>query len=171
MGNLITHRALDPDLQLAVDLSNGGTSVLLSVLLLAGSHLARDPWEHRLLLWLATHDQTIVGSGMVGFDLGELAWTGEGFAEQKRFLLETIDLARGRHGWEKLGYEPPFAAGYLEQLRRLVVAFEPEHVGVVPPRASWSWPADRSEFPRCAEHGVVRGWFDNCLLCDDRPRG
>lgn len=168
MGNRITHRALDPEGESAVDMSNGGTSVLLSVLLLAGSHLASDDWDRRLVMWLATRDQSIVGVGTVGFDLEHLAWTDADFARQKAFVLSVIDLALRRHRWDRLGYEPPFVEDYLLRLRTLVSRFQREHIGKGPPR-SWPWHDERTDFPRCPDHDVVMGFFETCLLCNDRP--
>lgn len=167
MGNTITHRALDPDGESAVRMSNGGTSVLLSVLVLAGSHLAQDDWDRRLVMWFATRDQSIVGGGTVGFDLGHFAWTEADFPRQKRFVLSMIDLALRRHGWDRLGYQPPHVEDSLLRLRTLVSRFEREHIGAGPPK-SWPWHDERTEFPRCAEHDVVLGFFETCLLCNDR---
>src|SRR5262245_51957100 len=60
-------------------LSNGATDVLLSILLLAGSDLATSDWEKSLVVWLAEHDQSVVGGGCVDFDLDEIAWTSTDF--------------------------------------------------------------------------------------------
>jgi hypothetical protein len=167
MGNTITHRALDPDGESAVHLSDGETSVLLSVLVLAGSHLAQDDWERRLVMWFATRDQSIVGVGTVGFDLSHFAWKEVHFTRQKKFVLSMIDLALRRHGWDRLGYEPPHVEDTLLRLRTLVSSFEPQHIGAGPPRA-WPWHEERTDFPRCAEHDVVLGFFETCLLCNER---
>lgn len=167
MGNTITHRALDPDGESAVHLSNGETSVLLSALVLAGSHLAQDDWERRLVMWFATRDQSIVGGGTVGFDLSHFSWREAHFARQKAFVLSMIDLALRRHGWDRLGYAPPQVEDSLLRLRTLVSGFEQRHIGSGPPR-SWPWHDERTEFPRCAEHDVVLGFFETCLLCNDK---
>lgn len=104
MGNIISADKLgDPS---HLRMSNGSMTVLATALLLAGSDLAKSPWEIDLVRFLAERDQDVFGLGMVGFDLADIAWTRDGFAEQKCFLLEMIDLAQRRHRWETLSYDP-----------------------------------------------------------------
>jgi hypothetical protein len=55
-------------------LSNGGTDVFLSVLQFALSGLAASLWERALTQWIAWHDQNLVGRGVLGFDLSDIAW-------------------------------------------------------------------------------------------------
>jgi hypothetical protein len=98
MSNAITHRAR-PDLP-SLEMNNGLTSVVLSVLVLAGSSLANVPWQQQMVIWLASHDQGIYGLGMVDFDLAELPWRVEIFSQQKRFLLEPPPRAENQTGWE-----------------------------------------------------------------------
>jgi hypothetical protein len=87
-------------------MSNGLTSVFSSVLLLNGSDLARAHWEVATVAWLAERDQSTVGLGVVGFDVSNLGWTPVRYAEQKQFLLRTVDAAMARRRWEVLSYEP-----------------------------------------------------------------
>ncbi|GAA3993241.1 hypothetical protein [Streptomyces plumbiresistens] len=108
-------------------LSNGGTQVFVEVLTLAVSASAAQDWDHRFAGLLALQDQSVMGRGAVGFDLGELDWGGSGAerAAAKRFVLDVLDLAARRHRWDELGYEPPHAAAYLVRFRQIVEAFEP----------------------------------------------
>lgn len=144
-------------------LSNGSTSVLLSVLLLSGSALAQSPWEKELITWLAEHDQDVFGLGVVGFDLDEIAWDSQNFAIQKDFFLRIIDLALSRHGWERLTYDPPFVADQLRVLRRLVEIYCQEFVE---PSRGWDWKLRPSEFIKCPLHQVYMH-SAGCLICND----
>lgn len=107
-----------------LDLSNGATDVFLSVLQFALSDLADDPWRRALAQWVAWHDQTLVGRGVVGFDLEDVHWDPAEFASQKAFLLQVIDFAATRHRWSELCYDPPHAVAYLQRYREVVAAFE-----------------------------------------------
>ncbi len=161
MGNLITNEKAGDDEFL--QLSNGSTDVLLSVLLLSGSDLARTPWEVELVTWLAEHDQSVFGSGVVGFDLDDFAWSRDCFDAQRDFLLRMIELALQRHRWETLSYDPPLVAGHLARMKELVLAYRAEFVEVDKP---WEWWSAPRRFDKCAKHAV---YVHNhgCLLCHD----
>ncbi|HEY9681472.1 MAG TPA: hypothetical protein V6C86_07820 [Oculatellaceae cyanobacterium] len=120
MGNFIG----DQSTNRYVKLSNGATSVLISTLLLAGSDLADNVWKENLVMWLAGHDQSVTGIGTVDFDLDEIAWTKEDFHEQRKFLLDMIDLASEKHRWSVLPYDPPLVLDHLAKFRELVERFE-----------------------------------------------
>ncbi|MER6145000.1 hypothetical protein ABT174_34075 [Streptomyces sparsogenes] len=112
----------------ALSLSNGGTDVFVDVLTLAVSDLARDAWDYRFAALLTLQDQNVMGRGAVGFDLEEFDWgaTGAERARAKRFVVRAVELALRRHRWEELGYEPPYAEGYLRQFKAMVEAYDPE---------------------------------------------
>jgi hypothetical protein len=76
------------------------------VLLLSGSDLARTDAEVATVVSLAERDQSIVGLGIVGFDVSELGWASDRFAEHKEFLLRIVDTAMAGHRWDVLDYEP-----------------------------------------------------------------
>jgi hypothetical protein len=161
MSNLITCERADgaPSLQL----SNGSMSVLISVLLLAGSDLAESLWERELVVWLAEHDQGIYGGGVVGFDLDEIAWSPGDLAAQRAFLLRVIDLARARHRWDVLDYDPPFVADQLLQLRAMVERY-PE--AAVAEGRAWQWWGDPPTGERCPRHDVLLH-AGGCAICND----
>jgi hypothetical protein len=69
MANTVTYEAR-PDLQY-IRMSNGLTSVFVSVLALAASELAETDRPRGFAVWFASHDQ-LYGLGMVGFDTSEL---------------------------------------------------------------------------------------------------
>jgi hypothetical protein len=158
MSNAITHRAR-PDLP-SLEMNNGLTSVVLSVLVLAGSSLANVPWQQQMVIWLASHDQGIYGLGMVDFDLAELPWRVEIFSQQKRFLLEVVARAENQTGWERLSYQPhlEWVMRSLEQLRGLV-QFVAEDLLLEPAMVEF-------EAVICPKHQVLQHEF-GCLLCND----
>jgi hypothetical protein len=142
-------------------LSNGGTDVLFDVLTLAGCARAETAWEQQLVLHFA--DGHRIGRGTSGFDLSELPWTADWQAE-KAFFLRMIDTALGRHGWERLRYDPPFAAASLATYRAMVAQFTP----VPAPFPDWGdWRiAPRPELlARCPAHDLYQGEL-GCRRCD-----
>lgn len=159
MGNLITNKKADEWL----NLSNGATDVLLSVLLLSGSDLATTEWEKELIIWLAEHDQYLYGRGVVGFDIDEIAWSTQDFDRQKAFFLKTIDLALQRHRWEVLDYDPPYAHEYLVTLRRLVEKYTVE---MIVSTKQWDWFVEPEHLSKCPEHNVYIH-ANGCLICHD----
>jgi hypothetical protein len=144
-------------------LSNGGTDVFFDVLTLAGSALAETAWEHNLVLHFA--DGHRVSRGASGFDLGELPWTSNWRAEQA-FFLTMIDTALGRHGWDRLRYDPPYATADLAAYRAMVAQFKPVPVTTRSPDwGDWSTAPGPELLARCPAHDVVRGEL-GCRLCD-----
>ncbi|MDE7281803.1 MAG: hypothetical protein K2N36_08720, partial [Ruminiclostridium sp.] len=89
-----------------VRMSNGLTDVFINVLVLSGSNLAQTAEEKRLIVWLAEKDQSNAGIGTVGFDVCEMPWNIEAFKETKTFLLNVIEGAKNKSGWELLEYTP-----------------------------------------------------------------
>src|SRR5262245_49071804 len=116
MANRISNKKADKSFKI----TNAATSVLMSVLLLAGSDLAQTTWEKEFVTWLAGHDQDIFGLGTVGFDIDEIAWDPHRFIEQKAFLLNVIDAALQRHRWDVLTYDPPYVHMDLASFRDLI---------------------------------------------------
>jgi hypothetical protein len=114
-------------------MQNGATDVFISVLLLAGSDLAETMWEKGFVTWLAGHDQSIFGLGVVGFDIGEIAWDPDRFAEQKAFVLAVIDTSLRRYRWEILDYDPPYVHLDLATFRILVEKFSPYQIMAMKP--------------------------------------
>ncbi|MBX7222539.1 MAG: hypothetical protein K1Y36_21510 [Blastocatellia bacterium] len=159
MGNIFSNDKAGCDMAL----SNGATIVLLSTLILSGSDLAQTEWEQELVTWLAEHDQTIYGLGVVGFDLDEIAWNPADFEQEKAFLLALTDLALRRHRWEVLDYDPPFALCYLTDFRKLVECYTAEMVEG--PKA-WDWFQPPETLSKCPLHQVFVH-ANGCLLCHD----
>ncbi|MEU6483733.1 hypothetical protein [Streptomyces sp. NPDC046887] len=147
-------------------LSNGGTAVFVDVLTLAVSDLADAEWDYRFAALLALQDQQMMGRGGVGFDLEDVEW-GASAAERARskdFVLRSTALALTRHRWDELGYEPPFAPGYLRTFAAMVESFEPPETpsteGVFPP-------LEERAVASCARHRVLSAlpYWEGCFLC------
>jgi hypothetical protein len=161
MANQFSNLRAGPDTWLSM--SNGATAVVLDVLLLSGSDLAADPWEEGFVRWLASRDQSVIGIGIAGFDIDEIAWTPAGFAAQHAFVLRVIDAALARQRWELLGFEPPYAAAHLARLREVFAGYRAEFV--TPGRV---WDDDYlAAAGRCERHDVLRYDGYGCLLCND----
>ena len=136
-------------------------SVLMSVLVLAGSELAESDWEQRLVAWLARRDQSIVGLGMVSFDLADIPWT-EAWEGEKAFALRMIDLAHAGHRFADLHYDPPFVKDQLESLRTLV---ETMNAAVAAASSGKVFEDAELPVPRCELHDVYA--HGCCLLCGE----
>ena len=146
----------------SVPLSNGAMSVLMSVLVLAGSQLAQSDWERRFVAWLARRDQSIFGLGMVSFDLADIPWT-EAWEAERAFALRVIDLAHTGHRFADLDYDAPFVKGQLESLRALV---EGVNVAVVTASTGKVFEDADLPVPRCELHDVIAHGY-GCLLCGE----
>ncbi|MFF7033242.1 MULTISPECIES: hypothetical protein [Streptomyces griseus group] len=149
-----------------LEMTNGGTAVFVDVLVLSVSTLAREPWDFRFAALLTLQDQSMMGRGVVGFDLADLDWgdTPQERAAAKDFLLRVLDLALTRHRWEELTYEPPRAEGYLRTYRAMVETFDPATANagadVLPGPQS-------AAMASCVRHRVLDGlpFWDVCVFC------
>jgi hypothetical protein len=92
MGNRIKNRknySQEEYLSKSLKMSNGLTSVFISVLSLSASRLAKTEREIDFAIWLASHDQAIVGSGTVGFDISDIPWSMENFDAEKKVCIKS----------------------------------------------------------------------------------
>lgn len=92
--------------EMSCQCSNGCTDVLLTVIGLSGSKSAQTDDEKNMIIWLMEKDQSAVGMGTVGFDISEMPWKKACFENQKHFMLQVLDAARAKTGWETLEYSP-----------------------------------------------------------------
>lgn len=123
-----------------------------------------------MALWLAESDQTVMGLGMVGFDVSELGWTAEAFDAQKRFLLEVIDAALAREGWERLPFEldaAPWVVTLLGKVREMVERLPRESIPT-PNIKPWRWHEGLPEYGLCELHHVYLH-AAGCILCNEAP--
>lgn len=147
-----------------VRMSNGLTSVVLSVLVLSGSDLAQTPWQRRLVAWLAGHDQFLHGIGTVGFGLEEIAWTRAEFPAQQAFLREVAAMAATGHRWQALGYAPRREVVLYELALFDALVRDLPITAADEPTDRW-WP-DSDPTQRCPVHLVLLH-SEGCLLCND----
>jgi hypothetical protein len=164
MGNIIFNTKAGEGEENWLSLSNGATSVLISVLILSGSDLASSDWEKELITWLAEKDQSVFGLGIVGFDIDDIAWDKNRFEEQKTFLLRTVDLAMERHRWNLLDYDPPYAIEYLKKFRTLVEDYREEFVEI---GKEWDWYSKPQAFIKCSVHQVYMH-DHGCMICNEQ---
>ncbi|MGW3039433.1 hypothetical protein ACWC9T_05125 [Kitasatospora sp. NPDC001159] len=141
-----------------LELRNGATEVLVEVLMLAVTALAREDWDHAFAAELARQDQNLMGRGMVGLRLEDLDW-GPDPERGRAFALAVVDLALTRHRWDELDHEPPYAEDHLRTLRLLI-----EHTRPAPVP-----PADPTEVmaASCRRHRVLTpiAWYPACVRC------
>ena len=121
MSNIISFdskAAYDDD---SLVISNGGTDVFINILALSGAVIARTESEKRLMVYLSEKDQ-IIGRGCVGFDIVEMPWDKETFEEDKKFIIQLINGARNKAGWERLDYSPneELVSYYLDTFENLI---------------------------------------------------
>ena len=163
MGNYFCH--LDnPDAE-GFSVSNGGTSVFIAVLCLAGHEVAIDDWQRDLLVWISTHDRHLFGNGNTGFDLAEMGWQKERVDEQKQFLLLLTERARLKTNWEKLSFDPPMerAVFALDKFDALVSCFEDKHCQNK--ELKWSIEPNRP-LAQCKIHDIFIH-SEGCVICND----
>lgn len=169
MANIVGLRAETPEY---IQMSNGLTDVFINVLVLSGSKMAQTVDEKRLIVWLAERDQSRIGGGAVGFDIPDMPWNRQTFAENRAFLLEVIASARNRIGWEVLEYAPNEEMLFprLDQFARLVSQMEETEVC---PDNLEKWLAAASGFdpvacgfPLCPRHHTLLTEF-GCQICNN----
>lgn len=156
-----------------LSMSNGGTSVFISVLVLSGSRMASNQREKELVVWLAEHDQGVVGIGTVGFDISEIPWTKENFKQEKDFMLKVIEGALSKIGWDMLSYTPneEFIQYYLSKFKELIRDFEEQYIDSSS-YTEWIELIDDEScgipkgFPKCPIHDIFLH-FGGCVVCNE----
>lgn len=151
-------------------MSNGGTDVFINILALSGSVIARSESEKRLMVYLSEKDQ-IIGRGCVGFDIVEMPWDKETFEEDKKFIIQVINGARNKNGWERLDYSPneEFVSYYLDTFENLINRMTVDDIR----EDSLEYWLSESEgddpvccdFPRCKKHNIFLTCF-GCQICN-----
>lgn len=170
MANIITFR------DKICPCSNGCMDVLLTVLGLSGSCLARTDDEKNMVVWLMEHDQSAIGIGCAGFDITGMPWTTHGFEAQKQFMLRVLAGAREKLGWETLWYTPNEAIIFdrLAGLQDMFLAVEVKDIDEELAK-QWIEESDagdpiRRGYPMCQEHGIYKSVF-GCIACNDHAGG
>ncbi|GED72883.1 hypothetical protein BRE01_65850 [Brevibacillus reuszeri] len=168
MGNYIDlYDGLESE---GIHMSNAMTSVIISVLVLAGSRLAVTERQKELIVWLAYQDQSIRGIGTVGFSFNEIPWSKESFPAEKQFLASVIREAVSEAGWLTLDYQPNKArvATLLEKLDDMLKRFEITYVDEQN-YAEWKEIFQESfpeGFQLCPRHDALMSEW-GCVVCHD----
>ncbi len=147
-------------------MSNGLTSVFVSVLSMAISSISTENWQKRFAVCIASKDQAVVGGGMILFDIGCLPWSKQNIEGERSFMLQAIDAAFAKTGWDRLSYQPREESvnECLLQLRTLITTFSAEHIDSIGSDDDF---ADEPElFNFCARHGVYEHDY-GCPVCHD----
>lgn len=164
MSNTITNDRFNKNDYLKI--SNSATDVLIDVLILSGSFLARTQWQKELIIFLSLNDQEIKGQGCVGFDIYELGWEFDHFENQKKFLLKIIDGALKKTNWDILNYEPKeeLIFSSLKRFREMIINYS---IKFVESHDILKWKNDFNtiEFKKCIKHKVYMHPF-GCKICN-----
>ena len=153
--------------------SNGCLDVLLTVIGLSGSKIARSDCERNLIIWLMEKDQSIVGLGTVGFDIIEMPWKKHCFEEQKLFMLQVLDGVKEKIGWETLDYGPNEEI-IFDRINSLQDMFHSIQINDINEELTDQWLEDaeickliRDGYPKCKNHGIYMSIW-GCLACNDK---
>jgi hypothetical protein len=165
MSNHVTY-GRRPDIP-SLKMSNGSTSVFVSVLSLAASALAKSDRARELAVWLASHDQSVFGLGVVGFDIGELPWSLGTFAEDRGFVLEVIAAVRVETGWDRLGYRPreDLVSDCIDVFGTMIASFDVRDAAAADEEI-WRFCDKPDRFETCPIHGVYLH-VGGCVVCND----
>ncbi|MFN3429907.1 MAG: hypothetical protein ACK46X_08140 [Candidatus Sericytochromatia bacterium] len=139
---------------------------MLAVLCLAGAALARTPQHERLMIWIGSQDQTLLGRGVAGFTLAELPWEPLTFDADRAYLRAVVASAQARTRWDRLSYtpRPDWLEADLDAFAALIEALTASDVAWDEDRSPWlGWPA---EVLRCPVHDVFEHAV-GCLICND----
>lgn len=172
MGNIISfdgHVSPNDD---TLSISNGGTDVLINILALSGSELAITENQKRLIVYLLEKDQSCVGRGTVDFNIVQIPWNTQTFQEDKQFIIDVINGAKNKIGWNKLDYQPneKLVSAYLEKFEKLInrMTINDIHSKSL---ETWLSYADENDpihcnFPRCKKHNTLLTCF-GCQVCNN----
>lgn len=154
-------------------MSNGATSVFITVIGLSGSRLAKTDDEKKLLVWILEKDQSKCGIGTVGFTISEMPWVKGNFEEQQIFLLNVIKGAKEKLGWETLAYTPNEEYIFLitDIFSDMIKKLKKEDIDEEAIE-EWEEAFDDNEpmnngYPLCKEHNILLSCF-GCHACNDQ---
>lgn len=170
MGNIVSLAKCGQN----ISMSNGLTSVFISTLGLSGTHLAKTDDEKQIIIWLLEKDQSAVGNGSVGFDVCDMPWNNENFDNIKCFLLNVIEGAKKKIGWEFLDYQPDEELLFhcLDQFYNMISNVNTGMINQTSAQeclnAAKEVPNDPvvCGYPCCKKHSVFLTVF-GCHLCND----
>lgn len=152
---------------LFLQMSNGSTDVFISLLAISGSILAESAQEIRLITCIASCDQGIFGSGVVGFDLVDLPWSTDptGFKAEQMFLINVIERVISQQDWHILNYKPDIEMAIKNQHQFLDI-LQQLNVEQVQPFDAKSFYLPTEIGQKCDTHGVYLH-IAGCIICNN----
>ncbi len=174
MGNYITFKSEKRNIDRCIYISNGLTTLFISVLVLSGSSIASRTREKELTMWFAEHDYAVCGLGTYGFDITDIPWTIQEFEFEKKFILSIIGEALNKKGWSLLPYKPVEEDIFrvLEEFKGLIQLINIDDVNE-DKFYEWKSLADKypllkppDGFPKCPKHEVYLH-YGGCVICND----
>lgn len=174
MSNMICfkYKSDKDDLKDDLNMSNDGMSMFINILCLSGGRLAKTESQKRLMVFLAEKNQNAIGLGTVGFDIVDMPWDRDSFAEDKAFMLKVIEGSKQKLGWETLGYKPneEFALQFLDTFQKLIERMTADDI-IDAALTEWLSEADdndpiRCGFPKCKIHDTYIS-VHGCQVCTD----
>ena len=170
MAAIFSIRRNDPEDD-KISISDTGTCVLLTVLILAGSALAETDSQRRLIVWLSERSTNSSG-GNAGFCIAEMPWEPASFEADKQFLVRTADAASQKTGWQSLNYWPN-AKALMPMLGWFRKGFVRLRAADIEPDVLTRWLADMEPddpvlngYPRCKKHRTYLTW-NGCAVCSN----
>ena len=128
MGNTICLNDHSPA-ELRLSMSNQGTDVFLDLLILAASAMEKTEAQEELVSFLKERREiNRIAPGTADFDLEELPWRNDSFAEDVRFLFLLSKTAELPRSFEQLPYEAEktVVLPFLERFAEMIAAMFPE---------------------------------------------
>ncbi len=155
-----------PDLA-SIPMSNGLTAVFISVLSLASSELAKTDRNRVFAVWLASHDQESYGLGIVDFDVAELPWNSASFSSDRDFMLQVIEAAKTKLGWERLFYNPreDWLFTCLDGFHEMIASFDLRDA-ITEYESVWRFGSKHLKFELCPKHSIYLHDY-GCIICHD----
>ncbi len=150
--------------------------MLYATLLIAGSAIAKTEWEKFFMIWLAEHDQNLVGIGIVGIDFDDIFWSVTEFEAQQKFVVQIAQRAIEERVWTKLDYEPDETI-LLKILNLWIAVFsnaETKDIAAIDDFVWYAKPDLSTLDEKCAIHHIFLNRLGTdkrscCYLCNDKP--
>ena len=172
MGNIITRHAeskvtprdVANDGTEFVNMSNGLTDVVISILAMAMAEEAATPQQQRLATWIACQDQNLLGMGTISFSLSQMPWKLNSFEEDRSFMVRSCERAVAKTDWDRLSYEPRenWAIDRFQTLAKMTGHLQPSEFGDAGKRPA----LDPNPLgAKCEQHGAFLH-SSGCIVCN-----
>ena len=170
MGNTISHKTKEK----VFHVSNSWTSVLYGTLMISGSETAKTEWEKLFMIWLAEHDQNVVGPGIVGIDFDDVCWREDDFKSQQDFVVNLAARAIEENLWYRLDYLTDEKV-LIALFNDWIDLFQEAKKEDIKPKKDFRWyskPQSDDLDKRCSIHGIYLNRLGEteagcCMLCND----